>query len=39
LHFAVIRNAGMSDVAVPIEFLGAAGKPVTPQTNMMLMAY
>jgi murein DD-endopeptidase MepM/ murein hydrolase activator NlpD len=39
LHFAVIRNAGMSDVAVPVEFLSAAGKPVTPQTNMMLMAY
>jgi murein DD-endopeptidase MepM/ murein hydrolase activator NlpD len=39
LHFAVIRNAGMSAVSVPIEFLGAGGTAVTAQTNMMLTAY
>jgi murein DD-endopeptidase MepM/ murein hydrolase activator NlpD len=39
LHFAVIRNAGMSAVSVPIEFLGAGGTAVVPQTNMMLTAY
>jgi murein DD-endopeptidase MepM/ murein hydrolase activator NlpD len=39
LHFAVIRNAGMYAESVPVQFAGAGGVPVTPQTGMMLTAY
>jgi len=39
LHFAVIRNAGMYAESVPVQFAGASGVPVTPQTGMMLTAY
>ncbi len=39
LHFAVIRNAGLQSVSVPIEFSGPAETPVTPQQNAMLTAY
>jgi murein DD-endopeptidase MepM/ murein hydrolase activator NlpD len=39
LHFAVIRNAGMSAISVPIQFAGSGGSAVTPETNMMLTAY
>jgi murein DD-endopeptidase MepM/ murein hydrolase activator NlpD len=39
LHFAVIRNAGMEAVSVPIQFAGAGGAAVTPQPNMLLTAY
>lgn len=39
LHFAVIRNAGLEAVSVPIQFDGAGGGAVTPQPNMLLTAY
>jgi murein DD-endopeptidase MepM/ murein hydrolase activator NlpD len=39
LHFAVVRNAGMRAVSVPLQFTGAGGAPVTPQTGAMLTAY
>jgi murein DD-endopeptidase MepM/ murein hydrolase activator NlpD len=39
LHFAVIRNAGATDVSVPIQFAGIAGVGVTPETQMQLTAY
>jgi murein DD-endopeptidase MepM/ murein hydrolase activator NlpD len=39
LHFAVIRNAGLEAVSVPIQFDGAGGTAVAPQLNMMLTAY
>ncbi len=39
LHFAVIRNAGMEAVSVPIQFSGPGAETVTPQQDMMLTAY
>jgi murein DD-endopeptidase MepM/ murein hydrolase activator NlpD len=39
LHFAVIRNAGLEDVSVPIQFAGIAGVPVSPVTQVPLTAY
>jgi murein DD-endopeptidase MepM/ murein hydrolase activator NlpD len=39
LHFAVIRNAGMAAISVPIQFAGSSGLAVTPETSMMLTAY
>jgi murein DD-endopeptidase MepM/ murein hydrolase activator NlpD len=39
LHFAVIRNAGTTNVSVPIQFAGIAEVPVTPVTQMPLTAY
>jgi len=39
LHFAVIRNAGLEDVSVPIQFAGIAGVPVSPVNQMPLTAY
>jgi murein DD-endopeptidase MepM/ murein hydrolase activator NlpD len=39
LHFAVIRNAGMRAESVPVQFAGAGGTPITPQTGMVLTAY
>jgi murein DD-endopeptidase MepM/ murein hydrolase activator NlpD len=39
LHFAVIRNAGTTNVSVPIEFAGMAEVAVTPITQMPLTAY
>ena len=39
LHFAVIRNAGMRAESVPVQFAGAGGAAITPQTGMMLSAY
>jgi murein DD-endopeptidase MepM/ murein hydrolase activator NlpD len=39
LHFAVIRNAGTTDVSVPIQFAGIAEIGVTPETQMQLTAY
>jgi murein DD-endopeptidase MepM/ murein hydrolase activator NlpD len=39
LHFAVIRNAGLSAVSVPLQFSGPGGSPVTPQQDTMLTAY
>jgi Peptidase family M23/Domain of unknown function (DUF4124) len=39
LHFAVVRNAGMHTESVPLQFAGAGGAAITPQTGMMLTAY
>jgi murein DD-endopeptidase MepM/ murein hydrolase activator NlpD len=39
LHFAVIRNSGVANVSVPVQFAGVAGVPVTPVTNTSLTAY
>jgi murein DD-endopeptidase MepM/ murein hydrolase activator NlpD len=39
LHFAVIRNSGVANVSIPIQFAGVAGAPVTPVTHMSLTAY
>jgi murein DD-endopeptidase MepM/ murein hydrolase activator NlpD len=39
LHFAVIRNAGLENVSVPIQFAGIANVPVSPVTQMPLTAY
>jgi murein DD-endopeptidase MepM/ murein hydrolase activator NlpD len=39
LHFAVIRNTGLEDVSVPVEFAGIGGVAVTPVTQMPLTAY
>ncbi|MFI4869226.1 MAG: peptidoglycan DD-metalloendopeptidase family protein [Steroidobacterales bacterium] len=39
LHFAVVRNAGMHAESVAVQFTGAGGAPITPQTGMMLTAY
>jgi murein DD-endopeptidase MepM/ murein hydrolase activator NlpD len=39
LHFAVWRNAGDTDVSVPVQFAGPGGTAVTPVTGMELTAY
>ncbi|HVW71372.1 MAG TPA: peptidoglycan DD-metalloendopeptidase family protein [Steroidobacteraceae bacterium] len=39
LHFAVIRNDGMTVLSVPIVFAGPSGLPVTPETHKELTAY
>ena len=39
LHFAVIRNAGMSAESVPVQFAGPGGTAITAQTNAVLTAY
>jgi len=39
LHFAVLRNAGTTDVSVPVQFAGIGGTPVTPATATPLTAY
>jgi murein DD-endopeptidase MepM/ murein hydrolase activator NlpD len=39
LHFAVIRNTGITAVSVPIEFVGPRNTAVTPLTQMQLTAY
>jgi murein DD-endopeptidase MepM/ murein hydrolase activator NlpD len=39
LHFAVVRNAGVANVSVPVEFAGIAGVAVAPVTQMPLTAY
>jgi murein DD-endopeptidase MepM/ murein hydrolase activator NlpD len=39
LHFAVIRNAGLLAVSLPIQFSGPSSAPVTPQQGMQLTAY
>jgi murein DD-endopeptidase MepM/ murein hydrolase activator NlpD len=39
LHFAVLRNAGLEAVSVPIQFGGPGATAITPQQNMMLTAY
>jgi murein DD-endopeptidase MepM/ murein hydrolase activator NlpD len=39
LHFAVIRNSGMENVSVPVQFGGPAGSAVTPMTDAPLTAF
>jgi murein DD-endopeptidase MepM/ murein hydrolase activator NlpD len=39
LHFAVIRNSGVENVSVPVQFAGMAGVAVTPVTHASLTAY
>lgn len=39
LHFAVIRNSGISNVSLPFQFAGSTGVAVTPATHMYLTAY
>jgi murein DD-endopeptidase MepM/ murein hydrolase activator NlpD len=39
LHFAVWRNAGASDVSVPVQFAGIGQQPVTAATSVPLTAY
>jgi hypothetical protein len=39
LHFAVLRNAGMLSVSVPVTFAGPGGATVTPRTGSPLTAY
>lgn len=39
LHFAVWRNAGITDVSIPIQFAGLGGAAVTPATTTPLTAY
>jgi hypothetical protein len=39
LHFAVLRNAGMRSVSVPVAFAGPGGATVTPRTGSPLTAY
>jgi murein DD-endopeptidase MepM/ murein hydrolase activator NlpD len=39
LHFAVMRNAGFIPLALPVEFAGPSGVPVTPVTGQNLTAY
>jgi murein DD-endopeptidase MepM/ murein hydrolase activator NlpD len=39
LHFAVIRNAGVENVSIPIQFAGLAGVATTPVNQMPLTAY
>jgi murein DD-endopeptidase MepM/ murein hydrolase activator NlpD len=39
LHFAVIGNAGETNISVPVQFEGIGGVGVTPVTQMPLTAY
>jgi murein DD-endopeptidase MepM/ murein hydrolase activator NlpD len=39
LHFAVLRNAGMRNVSVPLTFAGPGRKVVVPRTGSTLTAY
>ncbi len=39
LHFAVVRNAGMQAVSVPVVFEGAGSIAVVPATGNLLTAY
>jgi murein DD-endopeptidase MepM/ murein hydrolase activator NlpD len=39
LHFCVIRNGGIENVSVPVEFAGPSDTPVTPMTQEPLTAY
>lgn len=38
LHFVVQRNVGMALESVSFEFEGGDGRPVTPETGMVLRA-
>ena len=39
LHFAVVRNVGMTMESVPVKFVGADSTPVAPATGRVLTAY
>jgi murein DD-endopeptidase MepM/ murein hydrolase activator NlpD len=39
LHFAVLRNNGIADVSIPVQFAGIGGAPVTPVTSASMTAY
>ncbi|HWW21111.1 MAG TPA: peptidoglycan DD-metalloendopeptidase family protein [Steroidobacteraceae bacterium] len=39
LHFAVVRNTGMSTESVPVQFAGPGGTAITAQTDALLTAY
>jgi murein DD-endopeptidase MepM/ murein hydrolase activator NlpD len=39
LHFAVWRNAGTTDISIPVQFAGIGGVPVTAATSVPLTAY
>ena len=39
LHFAVIRNAGGTDISVPVQFAGLADVAAAPVDRMPLTAY
>jgi murein DD-endopeptidase MepM/ murein hydrolase activator NlpD len=39
LHFAVIRNAGVENVSIPIQFAGIGGAATTPVNQVPLTAY
>ncbi len=39
LHFAVVRNVGMTMHSVPVNFVGADSAPIAPATGKVLTAY
>ena len=39
LHFAVVRNAGVTNESVPVQFEGLGGAAVTPVTNRAMRGY
>jgi murein DD-endopeptidase MepM/ murein hydrolase activator NlpD len=39
LHFAVIRNTGLEDVSIPVQFTGTGGTGHGPVDHMPLTAY
>jgi murein DD-endopeptidase MepM/ murein hydrolase activator NlpD len=39
LHFAVVRNAGVENVSIPVQFAGLAGLAMSPVNQMPLTAY
>ena len=39
LHFAVIRNTGMEDISIPVQFAGTGGVGQSPVDQMPLTAY
>jgi murein DD-endopeptidase MepM/ murein hydrolase activator NlpD len=39
LHFAVVRNVGMTMQSVPVNFAGADSTPIAPATGRVLTAY
>jgi murein DD-endopeptidase MepM/ murein hydrolase activator NlpD len=39
LHFAVVRNAGLVDVSIPVQFSGFAGVAMSPVDRTPLTAY
>jgi murein DD-endopeptidase MepM/ murein hydrolase activator NlpD len=39
LHFAVIRNGGVENISIPVQFAGLGGTAVTPMFQTVLTAY